>query len=128
MGELGAGEGFSPADPVPPIERVEAEEDVLASLLVGELGVSAVAAGDTVAMGGHEDAGSALGADGLGPDELVALDLVGVLLRACLGCCILLSCHRNHSSAGAGSSLAASMPFLFSRYSLSSSRAASLDS
>ena len=51
MGELGAGEGFSPADPVPPIERVEAEEDVLASLLVGELGVSAVAAGDTVAMG-----------------------------------------------------------------------------
>lgn len=27
--ELGAGEGFSPADPVPPVERVEAEEDVL---------------------------------------------------------------------------------------------------
>ena len=94
-----------------------------------ELGVSAVSAGDTVLVGCHEDTGSALGADGLGPDELVALDLVCVLLGDdFLGCGCF--CHSNHSwgaSSSAGASgLVASIPFLFSRYSLSNSRAASL--
>ena len=99
------------------------------SLLVGELCVSAVAAGFTVGVGRHEHSGAALGAHGLGPDELVSLDLVGVLLGDDLGCIGLLCCHFNHSSAGASASaLGASIPFLFRRYSLSSCRAASLDS
>ncbi len=93
-----------------------------------ELSVSAVSAGDTVLVCRHEDTGSALGADGLGPDDLVALDLVGVLLRDdFLGCRCF--CHSNHSwgaSSADASGLVASIPFLFSRYSLSNSSAASL--
>ena len=57
-----------------------------------ELGVSAASTGNTVLVGCHKDTGAALGADGLGPADLVALDLVCVLLadRSLLNRCF---CH-----------------------------------
>ena len=97
--------------------------------VLGELGVSAASAGHTVLVDCHERAGSALGTELLCPGDGVSVDLVSVrLLDRCLGC-LCFSCHSNHSSAGASagaSGLSASIPFLFRRYSLSNSSAASL--
>jgi len=57
-----------------------------------ELGVSAASTGNTVLVGCHENSGSALGADGLGPGDLVAVNLVCIFLCDCLlRCCCL--CH-----------------------------------
>ena len=97
------------------------------SVLCGELGVSAASAGHTVLVDCHECSGSAFGTELLGPGDGVSVDLVCAgLFDCCLGCCCF--CHQNHSSAAGASGAFASMPFLFRRYSLSNSRAASFDS
>jgi len=115
-----------PGDPVPPVEREEANEEFPFSVLLCELGVSAASAGDTVLVDGQECSGSAFGAELLGPCDGVAVDLVCAgFLNSGLGCACF--CHLNHSSAAGASGAFASMPFLLSRYSLSNSSAASLD-
>ena len=65
-----------PGDPVPPVEREEANEEFPFSVLLSELGVSAASAGHTVLVDCHECSGSALGTELLGPGDLVTVDLV----------------------------------------------------
>ena len=75
------------------------------SLFVVELGVTAASAGGTVLVDCHEGSGSALGADGLGPGNGVALDLVCVLLLDGFLLCRFLCCHLNHSCASSSAGL-----------------------
>ena len=100
------------------------------SVLLVELSVSTASAGHTVCVNGHECSGSTLGTELFGPCDGASIDFVSVrFLNCCFGC-LCFSCHKNHSSAGASavSGAFASIPFLFRRYSLSCSRAISLDS